>query len=199
MLRQGSAQFFVKTLKAAPMKRSCLIVLLVLVGSHLRAEVAVPLRAGDVFELHLAGMPQDLAAEFAYAYTVAQDGTVNVPMIGEMKAAGLTSSQLERAIQAKFVADKVFTHPTVLISVAQAARVVYFTGGLRTPGHVTWTPDLTLSRGVGECGGVSDFSHDGIRVIRDGKVAGTFKLKEIAKNPGLDPKLMPGDQVIVPE
>ena len=178
---------------------SCLITLLALAGLHLHAEVAVPLRPGDVFEMHLGGMPQDLAAEFAFPYTVAQDGTVNVPMIGELKAAGLTSSQLERAIQAKFVADKVFTHPTVLISVAQAMRVVYFTGGLRTPGHVSWTPDLTLYRGIGECGGFSDFGHDSIRLIRDGKVAGTFKLKEIQKNPALDPKLMPGDQVIVPE
>jgi polysaccharide export outer membrane protein len=179
---------------------SCLTVFLAFAAVHLDAEVAVPLRAGDVFEMHLGGMPQDLAAEFAYPYTVAQDGTVNVPIIGELKAAGLTSSQLERAIQAKFVADKVFTHPTVLISVAQATRVVYFSGGLRTPGHVSWTPDLTLSRGIGECGDLNDFpSGNGIRVIRDGKVVGTFKLKEIRKNPALDPKLMPGDQVIVPE
>jgi polysaccharide export outer membrane protein len=147
-------------------------------------------------------MPQDLASEFAYQYTVAPDGTVNVPMIGELKAAGLTSSQLERVIQQKLVADKVFAHPTVIINVAQATRIVYVNGGVRVPGHVSWNPDLTLSRAIGDCGGPSDFfrdGRDGIRIIRDGKVAGTFCLKEIGRNPELDPKLIPGDQVVVRE
>ena len=47
---------------------------------------------------------------------------------------------------------------------------------------------------------MSDFGDEkGIRIIREGKIAGTYNLKDIRKDPAKDPKLLPGDQVIVPE
>src|ERR1700679_2560535 len=71
----------------------------------------VPLiRIGDVFEMRLSGMPQDLAAEFAIQYTVGQDGTANIPLIGEMKVSGLSANQAEREIQTKLVSEKIFIH-----------------------------------------------------------------------------------------
>ena len=66
---------------------------------RLCAQAVATLRTGDVFEMRLSGMPQEYAAEFSLQFTVGQDGTVNVPLIGEVKAAGLTSTQLERTIQ----------------------------------------------------------------------------------------------------
>ena len=83
--------------------------------------------------MRLGGVPQEYAADSAFPYTIGQDGTINVPLIGEIKAVGSTPSQLERAIQTKLVADKVFSHPTVLINVAQATRFVSINGGVRAP------------------------------------------------------------------
>jgi polysaccharide biosynthesis/export protein len=177
-----------------------LVIFLLFAAFHLNAEVGVTLRTGDMFDLRLGGIPQEYAAEFAFQYTIGQDGTINVPLIGEIKAVGLTPSQLERAIQAKLVTDKVFSHPAVLINVAQAARFVSISGGVLAPQRLSWSPDLTLSSGIGNCGGLGVFSNGkGIRIVRDGKVAGSYSLKELSKDPSKDPKLFPGDQVIVPE
>ncbi|MEP6673142.1 MAG: polysaccharide biosynthesis/export family protein [Chthoniobacter sp.] len=158
------------------------------------------LRTGDVFEMRLSGMPAEFAADFNLQFTIGQEGTVNVPLIGEVKAVGMTASQLERAIQGKLLADKIFTRPTVLINIAQATRYVSISGGIRAPQRLSWSSDLTLSSAIGNCGGLSDFgSGKGVRIIREGKVAGAFDLKEISKDPSRDPKLLPGDQVIVRE
>jgi polysaccharide export outer membrane protein len=164
------------------------------------AENGATLRAGDTFEMHVGGVPPENALEFALKYTVGQEGTINVPLIGELKAAGFTPTQLEHFIQAKLITDKVFTHPAVLIDVSQAARYVSFSGGVRNPQRLSWSPDLTLSSGLGICGGLGDFGHfNGIAIVREGKRIGTYNFKEIVKDPSKDPKLLPGDQVIVAE
>ena len=183
------------------MRRTLVLFLfLVLAASRLPAQSVATLRTGDVFEMRLSGMPQEFAADFTLQYTVSQDGNVNVPLIGQIKAVGLTSSQLEQTIQGKLISEKIFTHPTVLISVAQANRYVSISGGIRAPQRLSWSTDLTLSSAIGNCQGLSDFgSPKGIRIIRDGKVAGTYNLKDLQKDPSIDPKLLPGDQVVVRE
>jgi polysaccharide export outer membrane protein len=172
------------------------------------APVAVPmnngttatLRAGDLFEMRLSGMPAEYATDFNLQYTVGSEGTVSVPLIGEVRAAGFTASQLERTVESKLIADKIFTHPTVLINIAQATRYVSVSGGVRQPQRLQWSNDLTLSSAVGNCAGLSDFgSPKGIRIIREGKIFGMFNLTELQKDPSKDPKLLPGDQVVVRE
>ena len=176
------------------------VALLICAAPRLHAQVIALLRPGDIFEMRLSGMPGEFAADFALQYTVSQDGIVNVPLIGEVKAAGSTPTQLERDIQTKLVAEKIFTHPTVLINVAQATRYVSISGGVRQPQRLAWSSDLTLASAIGNCGGLSDFgSPKGIRIIREGKVFGTFNLTELQKDPSKDPKLLPGDQVLVRE
>src|ERR1700744_4601693 len=91
--------------------------LVICVAPQLRAQTIALLRPADIFEMRLSGMPAEYAADFTLQYTVSQDGTINVPLIGEMKAAGMTPTQVEREIQTKLISDKIFTHPTVLISV----------------------------------------------------------------------------------
>ena len=164
------------------------------------AEVVATLRAGDVFEMRLGGVPQESAVEFAVPYTIDQDGTINVPLIGEVKAAGLRPAELERLIQNKLVAGQFFTKPTVLVNVTPGNRFVSLTGGVQRPQRLSWNADTTLSSAIGECGGLNDFaSGKGIRIIREGKVIGSYNYKEIQKAPSKAPKLLPGDQVIVPE
>ena len=182
---------------------SLLLVLLGFATAPLRAEPAVTIRSGDVFDMRVTGIPSDVAIGDGTAnlqYTIGQDGIVNIPLLGKMKIAGLTSSQAEDQIQAKYIADKIYTRPVVIISVqqAQVQRSVTISGGVRQPGKQPWASDLTLGSAIGSAGGLSDFgSPKGTRIIRDGKVFGTYDLKELDKDPTKDVKLLAGDQVIV--
>lgn len=178
----------------------CFTFVLSLFTASLFAQAIATLRPGDILEMRLSGMPAEYAQEFSLQYTVGQDGTINVPLVGEIKAVGLTSTQLERTIQNRLMGEKIFTQPTVIINIAAVARYVSISGGVRAPQRLQWTPDLTLTSGIGNCGGLGDFSNGkNVRIIRSGQIFGTYNVKDLQKNPGIDPKLLPGDQVFVPE
>ena len=150
--------------------------------------------------MRLSGMESPYGDEFARPYLVDSDGTVNFPYIKEVRADGYTPGQLERIVQQKLIAAKIFTNPTVNITMQTTARVVAVTGGVRSPQRLPWTANLTLRTAVNLCGGIGDFGNGkGVRHIRDGKLNGVYDLKKLQKDLTLDPKLLPGDQVDVPE
>jgi polysaccharide export outer membrane protein len=179
---------------------SLLLALVALLAPKLQAAESV-FRPGDTFEWRLTGMPADVIQDIAnLQYTIGPEGTVNIPLIGRVKAAGLNATQLADAIEAKFIADKIFTRPTVIINPTQVQRFVSVSGGVRQPQRLLWTPDMTLSSAVGNAGGASDFGNPNkIVLIREGKTNGPYSLRELIRDPSKDPKLQPGDQVNVPE
>jgi polysaccharide export outer membrane protein len=178
--------------------RSLLIVLLALVlGAPARAQTFATMRPGDTFEIRLGGVPSELAIEFNITYTVSQEGTVNVPNVGPMHVAGLTPPQVETLIQNKLVGDKLFTHPSVNINPAPNSRFVTIGGGVRQPQRLPWTPDLTARSAIDLAGGTTDFGTlKGLKLIREGKVT-VYDGRKFENDPSLDPRLLPGDQLIV--
>lgn len=157
------------------------------------------MRQGDVFELRLSGMPLEFASEFALQYTVGDTGEVRIPLIGELKAAGASTTELARAIERKLVANKIFTTPTAVITLRPDSRFVTVGGAVRSPQAVPWTNDMTLSNAIIRAGGDNGFPNlSKIKLTRDGKVS-YFNLKRADKDSAQNPKLLPGDEVIVPE
>jgi len=177
-----------------------LLTALCLVASAVAAETVPVIRVGDSLEMRLSGVPAEFAADFAVPFSVGQEGTVNVPLIGDTKAAGLTASQLEHAIQNKLIADKIFSKPTVIINVSPMARFVSVGGEVRAPQRMQWSQDLSLHSAIESAGGVGDYANPkAVRLIRDGKIVQTCNLNKLEKDPSLDPKLLPGDQIFVPK
>jgi polysaccharide export outer membrane protein len=162
------------------------------------AQGMATLRPGDVFEMRLGGMSAEFAQEFNTQYTIGQEGRVNFPHIGELQAVGLTPLQLQKSIQDKLIADKIFTRPSVNINVVQTLRTVTVGGAVRQPGKQQWSADLTLSSAIDQAGGLTEWgSKKGVRLIRESKVQ-LHDLRKIEKDPSLDPKLLPADQIVVP-
>jgi polysaccharide export outer membrane protein len=149
--------------------------------------------------MQLNGMPAEFQQDFRGQYTVGDNGTVSLPLLGAVRAAGLSTSQLATNIENKFKADKIFTNPTVQLLLPQTARTVTVGGAVRQPGAVPWSADLTLSSAIKRAGGIGDFgSYKKIKVTRDGQVA-IFNLNNANKDPNQNPRLMPGDEVEIPE
>lgn len=152
------------------------------------------LRVGDTFELRMTGMPQEDAAMYALVFTIGGDGMVNIPLGGQIRAAGLTQSLLEKAIEKRLVDEKIFTNPTATINMAAAARFVTVGGNVRAPNRQPWSPDLTLLVAVAAAGGGNEWAGDKIDLIRGGQRT-MFSLKKLNKEPSQDPKLLPGDRL----
>jgi len=165
------------------------------------AEAGVPgldsgavFRPGDTFELRLSGMPAEDSEQFRQAFTIGTDGYLSIPLAGRVRAAGLTQSQLERAIEQKLIAEEIFRFPTATINVAPQARFVTVGGQVRNPNRFQWAPDLTLLTALSSAGGGGDFAGDKVELIRGGKML-MFSIKKLRKDPTQDPKLMPGDRI----
>lgn len=178
-----------------------LLILIVALGVLLphRSHAQAVLRQGDVFELTLSGMPAEYASEFRLSLTVGDEGEVRIPLIGGVKAAGISTTQLARAIERKLMSEKIFTNPTAVINLQPTSRFVTVGGAVRAPQAVPWNNDMTLSNAITRAGDFSDFANKKkIKVTREGKVQ-YFNLRNSEKDPSQNPKLLPADEVTVSE
>ncbi|HEX5175600.1 MAG TPA: polysaccharide biosynthesis/export family protein [Chthoniobacteraceae bacterium] len=153
-------------------------------------------RPGDSFEISLGAVPPETgdAQAFQKIYTIGGDGTINVPFAGMVRAAGLTQSQLEKAIQQRLIDGKIYRWPTITINVPEKARLITVGGQVRQPQRTYWSADMTLMSAINAAGGPADFAGDKVRLTRKQKVT-VYSRKKLIKNPQDDPSLFPGDQI----
>lgn len=162
---------------------------------------AAALRPGDAFDLRISGVPDSYERPFAGTYSIADDGTVRIPMLkNSVKATGLTSAELAKSIDDRLVAEKIFAHPTTVILLAAQSRMVTLGGpGMRQGTSIPWSNDLTLRSAIKRAGGLGEYPDERkVKVIREGKIQ-TFNLKKADKDLNQNPKLLPGDEVEVPD
>jgi protein involved in polysaccharide export with SLBB domain len=177
--------------------RSFAVLLLAFTALTVTAFSQAALRPGDSFEMQLNGPPVEYTADFRGVYTVADNGTVSVPLVGPMRAQGMTPSQFAQSVERKLVDERLFTKPTILINLAERTRFVTVGGAVRAPQAVPWSPDLSLSSAIMRAGGATEFGNmKKIRVTRDGE-ARLFNLRIADKDPTQNVKLLPGDEVQV--
>lgn len=173
--------------------RAVLACLALAAAPRLHAQGAA-LRPGDVVDIRIANVPPEDVAQFNSPYTLDESGMVNLPYIGNMKAEGLTSSQVQVNIQQKLISDGIYTNPSVTVAPSQGQRFVVVGGAVRAPGRVPYTVDLTLMSAINSASGFSDFAGDKIRLVRGGKVQ-YFSKKQLYRDPSKDPRVDPGDQI----
>jgi len=107
--------------------------------------------------------PRDVIALTIYAggelqsqldLTVSEKGTINVPFIGPVEAAGLTIFELEKIITKPLALDY-FVNPDVNISVKEYHSLQYFiSGAVKSPGLYEMTSKATLLELLAKAGGV---------------------------------------------
>jgi len=157
------------------------------------------LRQGDALEIRLTGVPVDEIQQFTAVYTIDDSGSINLPYIGYMKAEGLLPNQLQAAIEKKLQEDEIYTHPSITVVVQAGQRFLSIGGAVRAPGRIPYTADLTLMSAINTAGGFTDFADQKkVRLVHEGK-AQVINTAKIRKDPKLDVKVFPGDQIEVPQ
>jgi polysaccharide export outer membrane protein len=135
--------------------------------------------------------------------TVRPDGMITLPLLQDVKAAGLTPDQLRLQIQqaaSKFIAD-----PNVTVTVRQIhSRNVFITGEVARPGPYPVTGRMTVIQLIAVAGGLSEYADRGhITVMRQeqGKPQTfRFNYNDVSKGKNVEQNifLKPGDTVVVP-
>ena len=174
------------------MKKILLSILSLLLIALPRLQAQNTFRNGDVLEMRLSGPPEEFTREFNIVLTV-DEGTVNLPLIGRVAAAGMSSSALAASIERRLKEAKIFTVANVNInSNSGKDRIIIVGGSVRSPGKQPWIQDLTPTGAISGAGGPSEFAKDTMKIVRGGK-AQSYSRKAIKRNPGTDPRVEPGD------
>ncbi len=175
-----------------------LLVLMVLTVVPALAQDAV-LRNGDMVEIRLGGVPVEEIEQVSGQYQVDGQGFVNMPHIGKIKAAEVTQSSLQNAIEGAYRSQQIYTNPSVTVNVPTTARFVNVGGDVKAPQRVPFTPDLTILAAINACGGFTDYADQKkVRLLRDGK-ASLHDIREVRRDPTKDLRLKPGDSIEVPQ
>lgn len=84
---------------------------------------------------------QDLTGKF----TVETDGTFTFPMLGRVKAAGMTLRDTETALKASLVERGLFMNPDITVTVDQyRSQKIFILGEVRKPGVYTMSGSMNL-------------------------------------------------------
>jgi protein involved in polysaccharide export with SLBB domain len=101
-------------------------------------------------------------------YSVELDGSFSFPLVGRVKAGGLTLRDLEIELTRK-LADGFFRNPQVTVAVEQyRSQRVFVTGEVRSPGAYPLTGDMTLIEALAKAGSTTQFASDEVVVVRGG-------------------------------
>jgi polysaccharide export outer membrane protein len=135
--------------------------------------------------------------------TVRPDGMITLPLVGDLRAAGLTPPALRDVIQqaaAKYLADL-----NVNVVVRQInSRKVFITGEVRTAGAYPLTGPRTVMQLIALAGGLTEYADaKSITITRLEKGQSRslkFNYRDVARGKNLDQniELKPGDTVVVP-
>ncbi len=142
-------------------------------------------------------------AEISRAVPVRPDGKISLPLLNDVQAAGLTTTQLAGVITTGL--KDYITNPQVTVSVSEInSRRVYITGEVIRAGAQLLLPNMTVLQALSSAGGFTQFARlKNIYVLRteDGKsVRHPFNYKDVVsgKKPEEDIQLQPGDVIVVP-
>jgi len=158
------------------------------------------IKAGRAVTMTILGVPTEEKARFDGVYPVSESGTVNMPHIGQIRAAGLRADELSRILQSTYKSRNIYTNPTIQVidSSAQTVdkQVVHLGGQVRRPGPAEFTQGLTLYQAIQAGGGPTEFgSMYRVKLFHGGNQR-QYDLTE-AKNMAIP--LEPNDTIEVPQ
>jgi polysaccharide export outer membrane protein len=138
------------------------------------------------------------APELTKTVTVASNGTIDFPLLGEVPVAGKSTYQLQKELNAKLGA-KYLQNPQVTVTVAQfnASRVTV-SGAVKNPGVFPYKGE-TLLQFVTMAGGLSDDALNTVVVLRQSngtRSAAKFNIADIEAGRLTDPPMEAGDLVV---
>jgi len=140
-------------------------------------------------------------ADLSGDYEVDLTGRVAMPLIGNVKAIDMTTTELDVRIT-QMLSEKYLQHPDVTVGVKQSStRAVTVDGSVRQPGMYPVRAQMTLMQVVAMARGTDENANPRrvavFRQIQGQRMAAAFDLVSIRRGQMEDPKIYSGDIVIV--
>lgn len=150
----------------------------------------------DVVEFSVFKVP-----ELTRTVQVAETGTVNLPLVGEVQAAGRTAQEIEREL-VKTLGAKYLQSPQVTILVKEYnSQRVTIEGAVKRPGVYPIRTKTSLLQVIATAEGLTPSSDTTVVVFRQvaGKrMAAKFDISDIRSGSTRDPPIQSGDVIVAP-
>jgi polysaccharide export outer membrane protein len=126
---------------------------------------------------------------------VDDDGTINMPFVGDIMVAGRTTNEIERLLRNAL--RRKSQNPQVLVSIAEGlTNSVIIGGDVRQPGRLVLpTNRESLSDVIALSGGNTGEIKDMLVRVQRGGVFSEFRLSEIMADPAQDIRIFPADRI----
>lgn len=146
------------------------------------------LAAGDVITIRVFG-EDDLSRE---KVRLSDAGTIPYPVLGEVRALGLTIGEIEKSIT-NGLTGRYLVNPRVSVTIEEY-RPFYINGMVERPGGYPFQPGLTVLKASSLAGGFKErASFSKISIIREGDPTGRPQKADI------NSPINPGDTVFIEE
>jgi polysaccharide biosynthesis/export protein len=159
---------------------------------------SVAMREGDTLKITFPG-----ASKLDTTQSIRRDGQITLPVLGEIKAVGLTPSELEKQILAVYGSELVTKE--VNVTLESSVYSVFVNGAVVRPGKVASNRPLTALEAIMESGGF-DYSRANLKTVRVIRVEQsevknyTLDFRGVLAGQKSDPfYLKPSDIIYVPE
>jgi protein involved in polysaccharide export with SLBB domain len=152
-----------------------------------------------VFEVKVYG-----EEELSGKYRIAEDGTINFPLVGPVAVGGKAQTAIAIAIQDALREKKILRNPNVSIFVAEyASRRVTVLGAVSKPGSVALKAGMTVVQAISEAGGFTPLASPNQTLVTrrvDGKlIRVTVAVEKVTEGRAEDIAIRSGDTIYVPE
>jgi polysaccharide export outer membrane protein len=131
---------------------------------------------------------------------VGSDGMISLPLVGQVKADGLTKEQLKEALVGRL--KEFLNSPEVDVQVLKVNSKRFFVyGGVGRPGDYPLVQETTIMDALSNVGGFKDFANTKKIYILRGTQKLNFNYKDVSKGKNMEQNipLQNGDRIFVPE
>jgi polysaccharide export outer membrane protein len=155
--------------------------------------------SGDVLQIDVWKEPDASST----GVTVRPDGRISLQMIGDVRVAGQTPTELEGVLAQRF--EKFIRGARVTVTVREAnSHRVYVIGEVRREGAIRLVTPITVLQALAEAGGITDYAkRKNIYILRvvDGRQASLrFDYDAVVRGQKVQQNVMllSGDTIVVP-
>jgi len=130
----------------------------------------------QMLDIKITGVPVSEKARLDAVYQVSASGMIDMWVIGNVSASGLTTLQLAAAIASKYKAAGIYNSPTFIVTSQRDGGdvgVKTFTvgGQVKVPGPKQWSIGMTLYNAIQAAGGETPFGAiNRVKLFRNGSV-----------------------------
>jgi polysaccharide export outer membrane protein len=155
---------------------------------------------GDVLGISVWGEP---AASVA-SVVVRPDGIISMPLIKDVRVAGMTPAEAEKTITDLLSKQIRAADVTVIVSGINSKKVFFVGGGVKKEGPLQYSYRMTIMQGISEAGGLTDYAKKKkIYVLRNEngrqyKLPFDYDAVLRGERMELNLLLLPGDTIVVP-